>query len=552
MKNKIFNIFLLAAISSSISAQSSLYKWGAGVHATMYSFNAVKNSDYTTLSGSYSPGVRFSLMRRLGNSFDAGLNLGLARVYHSKIVVNNTPKLEYYESDLTLRYKFDNGYILKTDSWIAPFLKTGFGVNMVQNFDNINMYVPAGAGVIFRLNKISADIVLQGAYNYALQDAASFVNASLGLNINFGERLSNKLGASAKVQDRDYDSIADDIDGCPDVYGPVVSNGCPDADGDGIKDSQDKCPTQAGYANLLGCLDSDYDGVIDPEDACPNQYGEELDGCPTAKLADKDGDNVPDERDECPETPGFFTALGCPDADGDGVKDSEDTCPNEYGSKSNKGCAVAQAIVQTPESTKPAINTESPAMNSSVSVVKEQPVAAATKPTKKGKEKGKEKVKEVVAETTPPVVIETPTEVTTKPARLNNPPTNPNENVSDEEFCKRVSMSDLGNAYFNVNVAKPQDNSFNTLSNVVDIMRRCSDLKITISGHADADGNEVSNLELSQKRANAIKDYLIKKGISARRLIIQAFGESKPANGNDSVDGKQVNRRVEFELNRGF
>ena len=461
MKNKIFNIFLLAAISSSISAQSSLYKWGTGVHAAMYSFNAVKNSDYTTLSGSYSPGVRFSLMRRLDNSFDGGLNLGLARVFYSKTVVPNTPKLEYYESDLNLRYKFDNGYILKADSWIAPFLKTGFGVNMVQNFDNINMYVPAGAGVIFRLNKISADIVLQGAYNYALQDAASFVNASLGLNLNFGERLSNKLGASAKVQDRDYDSIADDIDGCPDVYGPVVSN-------------------------------------------------------------------------------------GCPDADGDGVKDSEDACPNEYGSKINKGCAVAQAIVQTPESTKPAINTENPAMNSSVSVVKEQPVAAATKPSKKGKPKG------VVAETTPPVVIETPTEVTTKPARLNNPPINPNENVSDEEFCKRVSMSDLGNAYFNVNVAKPQDNSFNTLSNVVDIMRRCSDLKITISGHADADGNEVSNLELSQKRANAIKDYLIKKGISARRLIIQAFGESKPANGNDSVDGKQVNRRVEFELNRGF
>jgi outer membrane protein OmpA-like peptidoglycan-associated protein len=528
MKNKIFNIFLLAAISSSISAQSSLYKWGAGVHAAMYSFNAVKNSDYTTLSGSYSPGVRFSLMRRLGNSFDGGLGLGLARVYYSKVLVAKTPMLEYYESDLTLRYKFDNGYILKTDSWIAPFLKTGFGVNMLQNFDNKNMYVPAGAGVLFRLNKIAADVILQGAYNYGLQNAASFVNASLGLNLNFGERVSNKLGASVKIQDRDYDSIADEIDGCPDVYGPVVSNGCPDADGDGIKDSQDKCPTQAGYANLLGCLDSDYDSVIDPEDACPNQYGEELNGCPTAKLADKDGDNVPDERDECPDTPGFFTALGCPDADGDGVKDSEDTCPNEYGSKTNKGCAVAQALVQTPESVRPSVNTESPTMNTTVYVTKEP---TPTKPSKK--------VKETVSTYTPEVTNNTP--------RLN-----PNEAVSDEEFCKRVSMSDLGNAYFNVNVTKPQENSFNTLSNVVEIMRRCSDLKITISGHADSDGNEVTNLELSQKRANAIKDYLIKKGISARRLIIQAFGESKPINAGDNANGKQTNRRVEFELNRGF
>ncbi len=105
-----------------------------------------------------------------------------------------------------------------------------------------------------------------------------------------------------------------------------------DADGDGVPDTMDECPEDPGPKSTAGCPDRDRDGVPDYKDRCPDSPGPaETRGCP-----DTDGDGVIDIEDECPNEPG--TVKGCPDRDGDGIADKEDDCPDEAGAAALRGC----------------------------------------------------------------------------------------------------------------------------------------------------------------------------------------------------------------------
>jgi outer membrane protein OmpA-like peptidoglycan-associated protein len=76
---------------------------------------------------------------------------------------------------------------------------------------------------------------------------------------------------------------------------------------------------------------------------------------------------------------------------------------------------------------------------------------------------------------------------------------------------------------------------------------KLSDVVVAIAGHTDSKGTDDYNMGLSEKRANAIKDYLISKhGISPERVVVKAYGKSKPVASNDTTDGQALNRRVEF------
>lgn len=66
------------------------------------------------------------------------------------------------------------------------------------------------------------------------------------------------------------------------------------------------------------------------------------------------------------------------------------------------------------------------------------------------------------------------------------------------------------------------------------------------NGHTDSDGNELSNLKLSQARAEAVRTYLINQGVAADRLVAVGFGEAMPVESNATAQGKANNRRVEF------
>lgn len=82
-------------------------------------------------------------------------------------------------------------------------------------------------------------------------------------------------------KDIDGDKVNDKEDKCPDEYGLVEFDGCPDSDEDGIPDSEDDCPDDFGLEEFNGCPDSDEDGIPDKDDDCPEEYGyERYDGCP--------------------------------------------------------------------------------------------------------------------------------------------------------------------------------------------------------------------------------------------------------------------------------
>jgi outer membrane protein OmpA-like peptidoglycan-associated protein len=73
-------------------------------------------------------------------------------------------------------------------------------------------------------------------------------------------------------------------------------------------------------------------------------------------------------------------------------------------------------------------------------------------------------------------------------------------------------------------------------------------MKVEISGHTDDVGKDIDNQVLSEKRALAVTDYLIKKGINPANIIAVGYGKTKPLVANDSEENRQINRRIEMSI----
>lgn len=106
----------------------------------------------------------------------------------------------------------------------------------------------------------------------------------------------------------------------------------------------------------------------------------------------------------------------------------------------------------------------------------------------------------------------------------------------------------LRNIFFDVNKATLRPESNAELERLVKLMKDVPNLKIEISGHTDNTGSATVNETLSQQRAEAVVSYLTGKGISASRMKAKGYGSSRPVATNNSDDGRQQNRRTEFEI----
>ena len=100
--------------------------------------------------------------------------------------------------------------------------------------------------------------------------------------------------------------------------------------------------------------------------------------------------------------------------------------------------------------------------------------------------------------------------------------------------------------YFDYDKAtiRPEYNDF--LTRIVRVVNGHSDLRVRVTGNTDADGSDAYNDDLSKRRAEAIIAYFVKQGVAADRIEIEFNGEKKPVDRNDTKEGKQNNRRVEF------
>jgi outer membrane protein OmpA-like peptidoglycan-associated protein len=87
-----------------------------------------------------------------------------------------------------------------------------------------------------------------------------------------------------------------------------------------------------------------------------------------------------------------------------------------------------------------------------------------------------------------------------------------------------------------------------TLDQVADVLRQYNQTYVDVYGHTDSTGSDSYNLDLSQRRASAVADYLTMRGVQSARLGTRGFGESQPIASNDTEEGKAANRRVEIKL----
>lgn len=114
--------------------------------------------------------------------------------------------------------------------------------------------------------------------------------------------------------------------------------------------------------------------------------------------------------------------------------------------------------------------------------------------------------------------------------------------------AKAGSKIVLRNLFFAFNSAEIEAQSDKEVAHLVDFMRANPKVRIEITGHTDNVGTEAYNLQLSQTRANALRQALIERGVNAERMVARGKGRTEPIATNDTDEGRQANRRVEIKI----
>lgn len=282
-----------------------------------------------------------------------------------------------------------------------------------------------------------------------------------------------------------------------------------DTDGDGIIDESDSCPNEAedfdDFEDTDGCpeIDNDKDGVQDKSDKCP-KAAEDLDGyldndgCPEE---DNDGDGIKDNLDKCPNEPedldGSDDADGCPESDNDddGIQDNEDKCPKEAedfdGWLDKDGC--------------PEEDNDGDGLTDELDKCPDQSESF----------NGFED----------------------------------NDGCPDAVILKKDERIILDNIYFKIDSAELEPESFETLNSLKIVFLDNPGIVVQIEGHTSNEGSDGYNLDLSERRAKAVADYIITVlEISSEQVSSIGLGESKPRASNNTSKGRAENRRIEFRV----
>jgi OmpA-OmpF porin, OOP family len=120
----------------------------------------------------------------------------------------------------------------------------------------------------------------------------------------------------------------------------------------------------------------------------------------------------------------------------------------------------------------------------------------------------------------------------------------------DAEAClgRFEILGRAGNINFRSASAVLDASSDALLDNLYDIVSRCPGMVLEVGGHTDSDGTDATNLDLSERRAGSVIDYLTAKGIAPDRLVAHGYGEAQPLLPNDSADNMRRNRRIQFTV----
>ena len=117
-----------------------------------------------------------------------------------------------------------------------------------------------------------------------------------------------------------------------------------------------------------------------------------------------------------------------------------------------------------------------------------------------------------------------------------------------KDLERKIRRKKVPPVEFEFNKAKLKPYSKRTLELLADLLFKYPTLKLSITGHTCDIGNDKYNLWLSQKRAHAVKGYLIKIGVMGEFIRAKGYGEKRPLASNETEEGREKNRRVEFRL----
>jgi len=229
---------------------------------------------------------------------------------------------------------------------------------------------------------------------------------------------------------------------------------------------------------------------------------------------DSDNDGVPDEYDACPNTPAgvVVDSKGCPlDSDNDGVYDYLDKCPNTPAGVAvdSKGCPL---------------DSDNDGVYDYLDKCPNTPAGVAVDSKGCPLDSDNDGVYDY----------------------LDKCPNTPAGAIVDEYGCQ-IKMHLV--VEFGTDKAAITPGHAPELAKAVKFIKQYPDQKIMIAGHTDSVGAANYNQQLSQKRAEAVKTYLVKEaGLNANKLVCKGFGESKPIASNDTAAGRQQNRRVELSV----
>jgi OmpA-OmpF porin, OOP family len=106
----------------------------------------------------------------------------------------------------------------------------------------------------------------------------------------------------------------------------------------------------------------------------------------------------------------------------------------------------------------------------------------------------------------------------------------------------------LDNVHFDTDKASLRPDSYTQLNELLEYLQRHPSVNIEIAGHTDNTGAAAHNLQLSRDRANTIRDFLLKKGIKASRVLAKGYGDGVPVADNATDAGRQLNRRTEVKI----
>ena len=421
---------------------------------------------------------------------------------HTKFYLGGRYDINKYFYTSALMYneivsgKYTNGLSLAFNTKLNNWLNASINYSKYgRSYNNF------GFGLNLKGGPIQFYVMTDNFMAFINPTKTNHVHASFGLNILVGPR-----------KDKDGDGVPNKKDNCKEVPGLVQFKGCPDKDNDSIPDLEDDCPDVAGVSYLKGCPDKDKDSITDLKDECPDVYGlKAFNGCP-----DTDKDGIKDSEDACPNVLGPKENAGCPDTDNDGTLDYLDNCVTIAGPKENAGCpwpdsdsdGLLDKDDKCPTIRGPKENLGCPYIDSDKDGILDKDDNC---PTVFG-------VKENAG--------------------------CPKIEAAAQEIIKTA----FEHLEFIAGKAEIKEASNTSLNDLAALLIKKPEWKLQIAGHTDNVGSDQANLILSKKRAEAVKTYLISKGVEASRITALYFGKTKPVASNDTEEGRQKNRRVEMKI----